>query len=175
MGGNADGTPQSQMPAMGPWATTQPTTSDVSWSTQNTHVVHSLITTFSQSKMYWYDAILDKSRQLFPKTVISDWQSMARDKRDSVNELIPQEWRLDSIPPINEQKDVTGDYIQQFLSPREIQITETDAVGIVEKTQSGEWKAREVCEAFCHRAALAHQLVGISKFLSSIKMLNFFI
>lgn len=89
-----------------------------------------------------------------------DWQTIAKNKRDSVNGLIPGKWRLDSIPSVDERKDVTGDYIQQFLSAREIEITETDAVGIVEKTSSGEWRSREVCEAFCHRASLAHQLVG---------------
>ncbi len=85
---------------------------------------------------------------------------MAQEKRESVNALIPKSWLLTSpLPPAKEQKDVTGKYIQQFLSPREVQITETDAVGIVKNTTSGTWKAREVTEAFCHRAALAHQMV----------------
>jgi len=89
-----------------------------------------------------------------------DWKTLAKEKRDSVNALIPQAWRLTTpLPPATEQRDVTGKYIQQFLSPREIEITETDAVGIVKHTVAGEWTAVEVTEAFCHRAALAHQLV----------------
>lgn len=89
-----------------------------------------------------------------------DWKSLASQKRDSVNALIPLEWRLASpTPPASEQRDVTGKYIQQFLSPREVEITETDAVGIVKHTVAGEWTALEVTEAFCHRAALAHQMV----------------
>jgi len=89
-----------------------------------------------------------------------DWQTLANNKRDSVNALIPNKWLLQSgFPSAGEQRDVTGSYIQQFLSPREVEITETNAVGIVEKTTTGAWKAREVAEAFCHRAALAHQLV----------------
>lgn len=59
-----------------------------------------------------------------------------------------------------EQKDVTGPYIHQFLNKTEIDITETDAVGIVNQISSGSWKATEVTAAFCHRASLAHQLVG---------------
>ncbi|KAL2069449.1 hypothetical protein VTL71DRAFT_14128 [Oculimacula yallundae] len=90
-----------------------------------------------------------------------DWKALGAAKRDSVNALIPKAWQLSSpVPPASEQRDVTGKYIEQYLSPREIEITQTDAVGIVKNTTSGTWKAREVAEAFCHRAALAHQLVN---------------
>ncbi|KAI9650619.1 hypothetical protein NHQ30_000637 [Ciborinia camelliae] len=170
MGGNADGSPQTPMPIMGPWAGSQPTKSDMLRRIQNKHIIHSLIITASHIKMYWYEKFLDRSRQLRP--VLPDWQTIAKNKRDSVNRLIPEKWRLDTIPSVNEQKDVTGDYIQQFLSTREIEITETDAVGIVEKTTSGEWKAREVCEAFCHRASLAHQLDAI---LEAQKLDDYFV
>ena len=91
---------------------------------------------------------------------MEDWESRAKAKRDAVNGLIPAAWRITApIPSAEEQRDVTGEYIQQFLSPREVAITETDATGIVSNTCSGTWTAREVTEAFCHRAALAHQLV----------------
>ncbi|PBP27707.1 amidase [Diplocarpon rosae] len=99
--------------------------------------------------------------QLRKLTMIVDWKALGEKKRDSVNALIPKTWLLTSpLPTATEQRDVTGKYIQQYLSPREIEITETDAVGIVNNTTSGKWKAREVAEAFCHRAALAHQLVN---------------
>jgi amidase len=90
------------------------------------------------------------------------WQSLAAKKRDSISALIPKEWLLPSIPTVEEQKDVTGEYIWQFLSPKEKEITETDAVGIVANTTSGKWSSVEVTIAFCHRAAIAHQLVMIS-------------
>lgn len=89
----------------------------------------------------------------------SDWQQRAKQKRDSVNALIPKEHLLPKIPSVQEQRDVTGEYVWQFLSQREIEITETDAVGIVKQTSSGAWTAVEVAKAFCHRAAIAHQLV----------------
>ncbi|KAF7919378.1 uncharacterized protein EAE97_011710 [Botrytis byssoidea] len=158
MGGDADS--QSPLPIMGSWAATKPAKSDISWHVQNKHILHSLVITASQIKTYWYGKFFERNQQLHPNAITSDWQIIAKNKRESVNGLIPEKWRLDSIPSVEEQKDVTGDYIQQFLSAREIEITETDAVGIVEKTSSGEWKSREVCEAFCHRAALAHQLVN---------------
>ena len=51
-------------------------------------------------------------------------------------------------------------FVQKFLSEREIEITETDAVGIVQKTSTGTWTAEEIATAFCHRASLAHQLTA---------------
>ena len=89
------------------------------------------------------------------------WHTKAEAKRQSILNAIPEKWRLVTpVPPANEQRDVTGDYIRQYLDSREIEITETDAVDIVAHTTSGRWTAVEVTEAFCHRAALAHQLVG---------------
>jgi amidase len=91
---------------------------------------------------------------------MTDWKKLGQEKAAAVNALIPTSWLLPSpLPSAEEQRDVTGKYIQQYLSPKEIEITETDAVGLVRKTTSGTWKAREVAEAFCHRAALAHQMV----------------
>lgn len=93
---------------------------------------------------------------------MSDWKSLASAKRDSILSSIPEKWRLpaDKLPSNKEQRDVTK-YVHQFLSEKEIEITETDVVGIAEKTTSGSWSAVEVTEAFCHRAGLAHQLVRI--------------
>lgn len=91
---------------------------------------------------------------------MTDWKAAGQAKAKSLLDLIPSEWRISSIPSAEQQRDVTGDYIQQYLSQSEIKITETDAVDIVQKTSSGEWKAEEVAKAFCHRAAVAHQLTS---------------
>ena len=90
------------------------------------------------------------------------WQEVAKAKREAIAESIPQPWRIDAIPSAAEQRDVTGDYVHQWLSQEEIEITEMDAVDIVEKTSAGIWSAEDVARAFCHRASLAHQLVNIS-------------
>ena len=87
-----------------------------------------------------------------------DWQAVAKAKLNSINDSIPKKWRLDVIPSIQQKKDVTGSFIAEHLSDKEIKITETDAVGITTRTCSGEWQAEEVVTAFCHRASLAHQL-----------------
>ena len=88
------------------------------------------------------------------------WQHLAKVKFDAINKSIPERWRLASIPSIGEQRDVTGPFICKFLSTEEIEITETDAVDIVEKTSQGIWTAEEVTKSFCHRASLAHQLTN---------------
>ena len=89
-----------------------------------------------------------------------DWRQIASEKRDSVLALIPEKWRIPTPPSAEEQKDVTGKFVQQYLDPKEIEITETEATAIVEKTSSGQWTATEVTKAFCHRSAIAHQLVS---------------
>ncbi|KAJ5603884.1 hypothetical protein N7537_006840 [Penicillium hordei] len=89
------------------------------------------------------------------------WQLKGEAKRQSILNAIPKNWQLKyPVPPATELRDVTGDYIRQYLTEREIEITETDAVDIVEQTSTGRWSAVEVTEAFCHRAALAHQLTN---------------
>lgn len=88
------------------------------------------------------------------------WQSLGKAKLSSINSSIPARWRLSSIPSIDEQRDVTGTFVQKSLSKEEIEITETDAVGIVEKTHAGIWAAEDVAAAFCHRASIAHQLTN---------------
>ncbi|KAJ5835694.1 Amidase [Penicillium robsamsonii] len=91
----------------------------------------------------------------------TSWELKGKAKRQSILNAIPEKWRLKSaVPPATELRDVTGDYIRQYLTEREIEITETDAVDIVDQTSTGRWSAVEVTEAFCHRAALAHQLVS---------------
>jgi amidase len=91
--------------------------------------------------------------------MVIDWQQRAQEKRSSINALLPKEYLIDKVPSAKEQRDVTGKYTHQFLTEREIEITETSADEITKHTVSGSWSAVEVTKAFCHRAALAHQLV----------------
>ncbi|KAJ5923244.1 hypothetical protein N7454_008489 [Penicillium verhagenii] len=91
----------------------------------------------------------------------STWRTKGAAKRQAILDAIPEKWRFqEPVPPATKVPDVTGAYIQQYLSEREIEITESDAVDITAQTTTGSWSAVEVAEAFCHRAALAHQLVS---------------
>ncbi|KAF2180875.1 amidase [Zopfia rhizophila CBS 207.26] len=65
-------------------------------------------------------------------------------KRDSVTSQIPDEWRIPALPPPENLPDVTKEYIRQYLTSREVEITESDAVEIVQKTTTGIWKAKEL-------------------------------
>lgn len=88
------------------------------------------------------------------------WQERSHAKRHAILSAIPKKWRITGpIPSAVDLRDCTESYIQQYLSPREIEITEADAVLITQYTTVGSWSAVEVTEAFCHRAAIAHQLV----------------
>lgn len=91
------------------------------------------------------------------------WQILAKSKCESISNTIPEAWRLSSIPSVEDQRDVTGEFICKYLSQEEIEITERDAPEIISKTTTGEWKAETVVRAFCHRASIAHQLVISSR------------
>lgn len=90
----------------------------------------------------------------------TDWRALAQQKREAILEAIPKQWRIPQSVIDNAPADLTGPFIHQFLTPSEIQITETPAPGILEKTTTGQWTALSVAEAFSHRAALAHQLTS---------------
>ena len=55
---------------------------------------------------------------------------------------------------------------KSFSGEKEIAITECDPLDLLANGQTGIWSAKLVMEAFCHRAALAHQLVNcLTEFL----------
>lgn len=79
-------------------------------------------------------------------------------------------WSLaaDGLPPgdvldVSDFPDRSG-----HLSPRELEITKSEARCIVERTATGAWTAVEVLTAFCKRTALAQQLAsGVPRPFSS--------
>ena len=88
-----------------------------------------------------------------------DWKSTADSKRQAILESLPSKWRIADLPSNEAQKDVTGKFVQQYLSEKEITITESDVVKLAQEAAAGNWTAVEITEAFCHRASLAHQMV----------------
>ena len=91
------------------------------------------------------------------------WQSIASAKRAALIEAIPFHWRIETsdIPSTSRLRDF-GEYICRFLNPRELEITRAPSKTILVNLRSGEWGAADVTRAFCHRAAIAHQLVRIA-------------
>lgn len=90
----------------------------------------------------------------------SSWEVIGRQKRESIAALLPEKWRMQSIPSPHEAPDAIS-IARECLSLREIQITENyNVVHLAEKIANKTYTSVEVTEAFCHRATLAHQLVS---------------
>lgn len=87
------------------------------------------------------------------------WEASAKAKRESILAAIPPEWRLTTIPTVEEQPDVTT-YMQRFLTSSEVTMTQSPANVIASKIAAGVWTAESVTLAFCHAASLAHQLLS---------------
>ncbi|KAK5482945.1 hypothetical protein LTR43_010003 [Exophiala xenobiotica] len=92
---------------------------------------------------------------------IAPWESRAATKRASILSAIPPAWRIptDQIPSSEECPKVTG-FARRYLSEEELIITETPPMDTMVHIQAGIWSAEEVVRAYCHRAAIAHQLVN---------------
>lgn len=87
------------------------------------------------------------------------WEQSAQKKRATLTSSIPQNWRLLDIPSPEECPDVV-DWPRRFLSSNEILITESSPVVILANIHALVWRAEDVTRAFCHRAAIAHQLTN---------------
>lgn len=89
------------------------------------------------------------------------WKLAGEQKRNALLALIPSEWRLThTLPSPEDVPDLRKGTIQSYLSSREVMITEMDCLSLLEQLASGRLSSREVTMAFCHRAALAHQMVS---------------
>lgn len=87
------------------------------------------------------------------------WQSKVDRKRKALNALVPPEWRLSYIPPPDERPNVIT-LAHDILTQDEQLVTESTALEILANISDSVWTAEEVIRAFCHRAAIAHQLVN---------------
>lgn len=87
-----------------------------------------------------------------------NWQSIASSAQASVLNAIPDKWRLPS-------KDYSTTDVRSIprdcglLNADQISITERTATDILEKIHDRTWSSVKVVEAFCGRAAIAHQVV----------------
>lgn len=93
--------------------------------------------------------------------IMAPWQDKAAAKRASILASIPEEWRLSQsdLARAQEQRDLTGPFIRQFLNDEEVAITALDSVPLVGAIKSRKFSAVQVARAFCKTAAVAHQIV----------------
>ena|ERR1700760_1025999 len=89
----------------------------------------------------------------------STWQSIARRKQQEQLSRIPKEYLLSSKN--SESTNVLGvPRSCGLLTSKELDITENfDATALAKEIRDGNLTSVEVVEAFCKRAAIAHQLV----------------
>ncbi|KIX96407.1 uncharacterized protein Z520_07673 [Fonsecaea multimorphosa CBS 102226] len=95
-----------------------------------------------------------------------EWRTLVERKRAEGAKAIPKEWRLSPsiLESVNADADISVLDVPGkcgILTPKELEITETyDAVDLTTKIAAKELSAVEVTEAFCKRAAIAHQVTN---------------
>lgn len=92
----------------------------------------------------------------------TSWQELVAEKKRRQVESIPEGWLI--TPPADDILDVTDVPSNcGLLSARELEITAVSEVAVLlNNLATGEWKSRDVTNAFCKRAIVAHQLVCLS-------------
>ncbi|KAH9832442.1 Amidase enzyme [Teratosphaeria destructans] len=89
-----------------------------------------------------------------------DWQETGRVKRESIKALLPECWRLPSIPSAEDVPN-GSEFSKTVLTEREVHITEHyTARTLLQALSSGSLSAVETIDAFCHRATIAHELTN---------------
>jgi amidase len=101
-------------------------------------------------------------------TLISNkesWQGVAAAKRAATLASIPAEWLIPAhLMPADDVLDVTTfPEISGFFTKEELEITAVGASEIVRQISKKIWTAEKVTLAFCKAAAVAHQLVCLTK------------
>jgi amidase len=105
--------------------------------------------------------LTDKIRHV-TMSVLPSWKEKANEKRISIYNLIPQEWRLSESILNNPPKNSTIVPSQcGILSKLDLEITEIDNIEeLANRIANGKYSSVQVIEAYCKRAAIAHQLVN---------------
>lgn len=90
------------------------------------------------------------------------WEDAAQLKRISVNNAIPSKWVNETIKDdmIKAGFSNTKAYLDSILPEDEVAITNLTVVELQAKIASGDLMAANVANAYCHRAALAHQVLN---------------
>lgn len=86
-----------------------------------------------------------------------NWKEIAEAKRKAILDKIPKEWIID-VPADDSLNTV--EYLDSILPIEEISITNQSMTALCEQISSGQLTSVEVVTAFCHRAALSHQILN---------------
>jgi hypothetical protein len=93
----------------------------------------------------------------------SVWETISEFKRTTQREQIPKEYLLPAGFTLKSTKNLS-DVPRRLLSADEVRITENyDATSLAQEIRAGRLTSVDVVRAFCKRAAIAQQLVGLIK------------
>lgn len=90
------------------------------------------------------------------------WEEKVSEKRSQLRSKIPKEWLLeDEVLQFlkNEKKDLNKN-LDSLCSKLENEITNSTILKLREKLLAQELTCFQIISAFCHRAALCHQIVN---------------
>ena len=89
----------------------------------------------------------------------TQWREIVAQKRKEQAATIPKDWILDNLPLKGVLNVVDFPEKCGLLTPKDIEITNTEVHVLLEKLANGIWTSVEVTTAFCKRAIIAHRLV----------------
>ncbi|KAJ7631192.1 general amidase [Roridomyces roridus] len=86
------------------------------------------------------------------------WQEIATEKKAHQLDSVPKEWISSNLPSTNELNVI--EYPRTFLSPLDIEITESQVPALISQLAEGKWSAVQVTTSFYKRAIIAQQLTN---------------
>lgn len=112
-------------------------------------------------------------------TVQSTWKERVQLKRKQLKNKIPDEWKLDNgtIKRLKDDKKNLIKNIDDLCSSADNQITHSTIIKLREKLNAKQLTCYEITSAFCHRAALIHQVVNCLSeimFLEALKQADYY-
>lgn len=93
---------------------------------------------------------------------IKNWKEITEAKKRTLMGSIPSKWIVPHLKEdmLSQGFVSTADYLDLILDEKEVSITKKDLRQLQKGILSGILSATQVTQAFCHRAALAHQIVN---------------
>ncbi|ETN40042.1 uncharacterized protein HMPREF1541_04317 [Cyphellophora europaea CBS 101466] len=91
---------------------------------------------------------------------MAPWQEIAATRQTAVLDSIPTKWRLPSKPDTSTKNVQHIPRTCGLITPDQLHITEQTTVELAAQLSRGKLTSVEVTEAFCARAAVAHQCVN---------------
>lgn len=93
---------------------------------------------------------------------MTTWEDIVDKKRKSLVDSIPKEWRHPDLRKemIRAGYVDTAQYLDTILDPKERAITDLSLMELINRLSIGSLSSYEVTKAYCHRAALAHQILN---------------